>query len=396
MTAPLADPLLVGWPATGLAFGLEIPTRIRFGRGTRQQLGATAATYGSRIGLVTGRTMAGGPMADEISRLFDEAGLSVATRVVAATEPDTIAVSAAIEAMTDAGVDVVVAIGGGSAIDLAKAAALRPTPAELAGYLGGTRVEAPIGLPLIALPTTAGSGSEVSHAAIVLDRQAGRKRGIRGPGVAARVALVDPDLMDGLPPAVAASSGFDALAHAIETAASAMATPHVLALSGVAVRLLLDALPRVVGRDVDPMDRERTAYAALLMGLNLAASTTCLPHRLQYPVGALTGCGHAEGVAALMPAWLVRTTAVAPDRLAAIAISAGLAGDDDPAPAAADRLVERVVELLDTIGIRRRLRDLGVEHGDVDGLVAAVEGTLTNDPGPTSPADLRDLYLASL
>jgi alcohol dehydrogenase class IV len=132
------------------------------------------------------------------------------------------------------------------------------------------------------------------------------------------------------------------------------------------------------------------------MGLNLAASTTCLPHRLQYPVGALTGCGHAEGVAALMPAWLARTTAVAPDRLAAIAISAGLAGDDDPAPAAADRLVERVVELLDTIGVRRRLRDLGVEHGDVDGLVAAVEGTLTNDPGPTSPADLRDLYLASL
>ena len=132
------------------------------------------------------------------------------------------------------------------------------------------------------------------------------------------------------------------------------------------------------------------------MGLNLATSTTCLPHRLQYPVGALTGCGHAEGVAALMPAWLARTAAVTPDRLAAIAVSAGLSGDDDAAEVAAGRLVERVVALLDTIGIRGRLRDLGVKQGDVEGLVAAVEGTLTNDPGPTSPADLRDLYLASL
>jgi alcohol dehydrogenase class IV len=205
--------------------------------------------------------------------------------------------------------------------------------------------------------------------------------------------------MDGLPPGVAASSGFDALAHAIETAASAVATPHVLALSGVAIRLLLDALPRVAAPasdDVDPIDRERTAYAALLMGLNLAASTTCLPHRLQYPVGASTGSGHAEGVAALMPAWLARTAAVAPDRLAAIATAAGLAGEDDAAAEAAGRLVARVLELLDTIGMRRRLRDLGLGEGDVDGLVAAVEGTLSNDPGPTSPADLRDLYVASL
>ena len=396
MTARVADPLRPGWPATGLAFGFEMPTRIRFGRGCRRELGPAAAAFGRRAALVTSRTMAEGPRADEITRLLRDAGVDVVTRIVASAEPDTTVVSSAVDAIEAAGADVVVAIGGGSAIDLAKAAALRPTPDRLAEYLRGARVETPTGLPLIALPTTAGSGSEVSHAAIVLDRAAARKRGIRGPGVAARVALVDPDLLDGLPPAVGASSGFDALAHAIETAASAAATPHVVALSGLAVALLLDALPRVVEPVVEPADRERTAYAALLMGLNLAASTTCLPHRLQYPLGARTGCGHAEGVAALMPAWLARTAAVAPDRLATIARSAGLATEDDASRVAAERLTDRVGQLLDRIGIRRTLRDFGVGPDDVDRLVAAVEGTLTNDPGPTSPADLRDLYVASL
>jgi alcohol dehydrogenase class IV len=399
VTSRLANPTTGATDETraSLAFGFQLPTRIAFGRRARAELGTTAAGFGGRAALVTRRSFAAGPRAAELEALLAAAGVEIVARIVAAGEPDSDAVIGAATTLREARADVLIAVGGGSPIDLAKAAALLPDAARLDGHLaGGVRVEAPSGLPVIALPTTAGSGSEVSHAAIVLDRSAGRKRGIRGPGVAARVAIVDADLLDGLPPEVAASSGFDAVAHAIETAVSAAATPHVVALAGVALERLLRAVPRTLGRDVEAADRDDAAYAALLMGINLAASTTCLPHRLQYPLGARTGCGHAEGVAALMPAWLARTVAIAPDRLARLAVAAGIAARDEPAGAAAERLRARIEDHLDATGMRRGLAAFGVAIADLDGLVGAVEGSLANDPGPTTPPDLRALYLASM
>src|SRR5205814_733453 len=107
-------------------------------------------------------------------------------------------------------------------------------------------------------------------------------------------------------------------------------------------------------------------------------------------------CGNAEGVAALMPAWLERTRAVAPERLAGLAVAAGIADRSEPGGAAAERLARRIGDHLDATGMRRGLAAFGVTSADVDGLVDAVEGTLANDPGPTAPADLRDLYLASM
>jgi alcohol dehydrogenase class IV len=288
----------------------------------------------------------------------------------------------------------VVAVGGGSVLDLAKAAALLSDADRLDALLGGERADAP-GLPVIALPTTAGSGAEVSHAAIISHRASGRKRGIRGRGVAARVALVDPDLLRGAPAAVAANAGLDAIAHAIETSASRAASDLVLALAAIALPRLLDAIPAVVLDGNDALGWSDAAYAAMLMGVNLANSTTCLPHRLQYPVGARTGTGHAQGVAALLPAWLDRAAATAPEALARLAIPAGVAAPGATATDAATTLRDRIADHLAATGMRVRLRDLGVAVADLDGLVDAVEGSVANDPGPTARADLRDLYAAS-
>lgn len=395
----MTDRLSGGDPrnAADLAFGLQLPTRIVFGRGARRGLGGAAAGFGTRAAIVTGRSFAAGPHLAELERLLETAGIELVVRLAATGEPDAEAVLDAAATLGDQRAEMVVAIGGGSAIDLAKASALMPDADRLAGYLaGGERVEAPSGLPVIALPTTAGSGAEVSHAAIVLDRAAGRKRGIRGPGVAARVAIVDPDLLDGLPGDVAASSGLDAVAHAIETAVSIAATPHVVALAGLALQRLLRAVPRTLGPDVAPADRDDAAYAALLMGINLATSTTCLPHRLQYPLGARTGCGHAEGVAALLPAWLARTVDIAPGRVGSLAVAAGIAARDEPDRMAAERLRSRIEDHLDATGMRRGIAGFGITAADIDSLVDAVEGTLANDPGPTTPPDLRALYLASM
>jgi alcohol dehydrogenase class IV len=376
-------------------FAIDLPTRVRFGQGSRHAVGSTAAAYGPRIVLVTGASFAANPAAADVLSALAEAGVTVADHVTVHGEPDDGGVLALVRRLDAAETDSIVAVGGGSPLDLAMAAAIRPSPERLAALLAGERTEMP-GLPVIALPTTAGSGAEVSHAAIILDRVAGRKRGVRGRGVAAREALVDPELMVGAPPEVVAAAGFDAIAHAVETSASRAAGPFVLALAGTALPRLLAAVPRLVADPLMTGPWSDASYAAMLMGINLANSTTCLPHRLQYPVGAATGTAHAMGVAALFPAWLQRTVDVAPTSLARLTRAMGLAAADDDDTAAAVALVERLTVHLDGTGMRLRLSDLGVRAADLDDLVAAVEGSVANDPGPSATADLRELYAASL
>lgn len=377
--------------------GDSLPTRVRFGRGVRDQAGAVAAAYGPRTVVVTGSSFRSSPAAVGIIDVLADAGVIVVDHVVTSGEPDDAGVLALVARLAASRADSIVAVGGGSPLDLAKAAALRPTAERLAALLGGERTDTP-GLPVVALPTTAGSGAEVSHAAIILDRAARRKRGVRGRGVAARDALVDPDLMDGAPPQVAALAGFDAIAHAVETSASRVADDAVVERAGVALPLLLAAVPEIVarGRAASPAAWSDAALGATLMGANLANSSTCLPHRLQYPVGARTGTAHALGVAALMPAWLARTTSNAPGALARLARAAGIASVDDDDATAAAALAARVVGHLGATGMDRRLSDLGIRPKDLDDLVAAVEGSVANDPGPSTLTDLRDLYAASL
>jgi alcohol dehydrogenase class IV len=172
-------------------FAIDLPTRVRFGQGSRHAVGSTAAAYGPRIVLVTGASFAANPAAADVLSALAEAGVTVADHVTVHGEPDDGGVLALVRRLDAAETDSIVAVGGGSPLDLAKAAAIRPSPERLAALLAGERTEMP-GMPVIALPTTAGSGAEVSHAAIILDRAAGRKRGLRGRGVAAREALVDP------------------------------------------------------------------------------------------------------------------------------------------------------------------------------------------------------------
>lgn len=378
------------------AFSFALDTEIHFGLGSRERVGHFVATLGRRAVLVTGgASLDAGGHTDDIRQRLEAEGVGVVDRIRCSGEPDDHAVADGIQRVRDVAADVLVAVGGGSAIDLAKAIAVGAAGVDIARALEGERVDRP-GTPVVAAPTTGGSGAEVSRAAIVLDRAARRKRGVRGRGVAARVAIVDPELAVGSPGAVTAESGFDALAHAIETSASRVASPINVALAGEAFRRLLSAVPAALDEPTAVGPRAEAAYAAMLMGVNLATSSTCLPHRLQYPVGAMTGTSHAKGVAAIMPAWLSRTRGVAAPRLGALARAARVV-DDAASDADAAQVLERaVLEWLQRTGMRTTLTDLGIGAGDIDELVAMTEGTLANDPGPYSPPDLARLYRASL
>ena len=375
------------------AFGLD--TAITFGAGRRHELGKVAASFGSRAALVTGqRSLAQGPHAAELEASLRAAGVDVVARCQVTGEPEIAAVMAAADALREHDADVVVAIGGGSVLDLAKAAAISARSVIDAEQLAtGPRFDEPIGVPVVALPTTAGSGAEVSRGAIVMDSDTGRKHGIRGRGVAPRAAIVDPELVMGSPPRVTARAGFDAVAHAVETTISRAASPATSTLARDALPRLLDAVPRAMTAPDDLAARSACSYAAMLMGINLANSTTCLPHRMQYPLGSVSRSEHATGVAALTPAWLQRVVRYAPERLATFATGLGSAGRDEAE--AADQVAKAVLAFMERIDLQPRLRDLGIGRDDLPRLAGMVEGTLQNDPGPTDPDALEQLYEAS-
>ena len=377
-------------------FSLAVDTEIRFGPGVRRQLGGVAAAIGRRAILVTGgHSLDSRGHWQEVVSLLEAAAVDIVERLRATGEPDDSHVAAGAERAGQADADMIIAIGGGSAIDLGKAIGVVAAGTNVTSALEGALISQP-GIPVIALPTTAGTGAEASRAAIVLHRSAARKRGIRGRGVAPRMALVDPELMTGASSTVTARAGMDAVAHAVETAASRAASPFNVLLAGEALRTLFDAIPAALADPDDVEPRASAAYAALLMGINLANSSTCLPHRLQYPVGALTSTSHAQGVAALMPAWLGRTRSLAPDALAALARSARIASPNATALEAATVLERAVIEWMRQIGMRVSLSELGVTESQIEGLVAMAEGTLSNDPGPVAPDDLANLYRESL
>jgi alcohol dehydrogenase class IV len=375
-------------------FAFSVGTDITFGVDSRQAIGAAARRFGRHAALVAGEhAFFKSPFRAELEAALKAADVGVVLRHRSTGEPTLGEAIQAGRAIRSAGAEVVVAIGGGSVLDLAKAAAIAALDGpDLRLLVGGERFDSPA-LPVVAVPTTAGSGAETSRGAILLDEAAGKKRGVRGTGVAPRAALVDPRLVTTCPPSITAQAGFDAVAHAVETALSRAAAPITSLLSVEALRQLLDGVPRSLDQPEDLHARSAASYGAMLMGINLANSTTCLPHRMQYPVGALTGTGHAQGVAALTPAWLERTLEHAPAGLAGLAPAIGRqtgAGIEE-----ASALVQAILAFMDRLGLKPRLRDLGVERRDLARLAAMVEGSVENDPGPSDPADILQLYEAS-
>ncbi|MNR99279.1 Long-chain primary alcohol dehydrogenase AdhA [compost metagenome] len=286
----------------------------------------------------------------------------------------------------------IVGIGGGSAMDQAKATAMAlHCQADMADLLTRKSPLPSRANTLILLPTTSGTGAELSYGAILTNDATGEKLGLRGANNAADHALVDPELTYGLPEKDSMTTGFDALTHAIETWLSSTASPYTKDLSRGAIERVFRWLP-VVRRDPgDPEARRQMAYTSMMMGVNLALSTTCMPHRLQYPIGAATDTAHAAGLAAIYPAWLDHVLPFASSRLAECADWIGIAVGQDEAERAA-AFVAAVKALQRQIDLTPSLADLGVTEDMITHFPPEVSGRLDTDPGYRSPDDIAAIY----
>ena len=366
-------------------FDLHIPTRVVFEAGAIDRVGSLVRPYGTRALLVTGRTSARAHgYRDRAVASLESAGVGVRVFDRISANPRSDEVDEAAAQARLAGCDVIVGLGGGSAIDAAKGIAVAAVSGGTVRDAIGTTLEPdrPV-LPVVAVPTTAGSGSEVTKGAIITDTARGFRSGVRGDALFPRVAVVDPDLITSVPASVLAETAFDAFAHAVEGCVAVRATAISRALSHQAIDLIARHLPAMLRGEDNPVTREGLCLAALLGGVNVATVSTCLPHRLQQAMGSVRGLdiSHGRGLAAVYPSWLRHTAPMSADAFQEIAGRLGGATVHDA-----------VDGLLAEAGLTVRLREWGVTEKDLDTLVGGVSGNLGNDPA----ADIDGLYLRTI
>jgi alcohol dehydrogenase class IV len=350
-----------------------------FGRNAVRRLGEAAGRLGARrVLIVTDPMLVKARVVDRVRGPLCESGVAVETFDGGEPEPSMRAADACIGLALRFQPDAVLGVGGGSNMDLAKiTATVLAHGGGPRDYVGDDKIPGPI-RPLICVPTTAGTGSEVSAAAVLTDTDAQIKVGILSNFLRPRAAVVDPLLTASCPPKVTADSGIDALTHAVEayTAVDNADFPlpagertvyqgrHPLAdvIAEKAIGLIGAHLRRAVARGDDLEAREGMALGATLAGLAFSNVGVAVVHALEYPVGGATHCAHGAGNGLLLP-FVMRFNL--PARRREFATIARLLGEDVSGldeQRAAERAVAAVERLRGDIGIPRRLRDLGVRE----------------------------------
>jgi alcohol dehydrogenase class IV len=314
----------------------------------------------------------------------------VAVCAFLAAEPTFTDVSRVREAIALSRPGCLVAVGGGSAIDLAKAGAALATnggsvrtyaTSSYSDYQADALHSDP--LPVIAIPTTAGTGSEVTRNAAISDPVTGDKLAMRSPRLVPRAQFLDPELLRTCPPSVAAQAGLDAAAHALEGMLSTLASPASDVLAVDAVRRLITALPGFCREPADPDLAMQMQIGSLLAGLVLNDCATVAGHALARALGAAAKLAHGLSVA-LVIAEVVRFNAADADRrLASAATALGL----DPGRPA-DSIATALEGLRDSLGIPARLRDLGVTRGELPPIAAAAAQFTALNRRPAGPEEL--------
>ena len=376
------------------SFDAALPSRLVYGPGEVEKVGALVAPLGRKaLVIVGGGSVRRSGILDRVLGLLDEAGVGHEVFEGISGNPKSLEADRAGEAMRDGGCDAVLGLGGGSVMDVAKAAAL---VAEHGPSIGRflRKEESPGDLrtapPIVCVPTIAGTGSEANDTSVLTDEGTGLKGSLRGPVCVPRVSILDPDLTATAPLRFALASGVDALCHAIEAYLTRKSNLLSDALARSAAGLLVEALPRL---GADPEARGATLVGASLAGQALSLSSSLVTHALEHPVSARLDAHHGEGLAALQPAVLEKVCVGAPERCAEVASWLGEGARPELAADAFRGFMERC-------GLEIKLRGLGMDEGHVetfvdDALASGARG-LTASPIDLERGDLVGIYEAAL
>jgi alcohol dehydrogenase len=384
-----------------LGFDSRPRTRVVFGLNTIDRIGELARELSARRVLVV--TDAGIVAAGHVARAcraLDAAGLEVVVFDGVCENPTTREVDACLDVARSSGIDLLIGLGGGSSMDTAKGCNfLLTNGGRMQDYWGVGKAAREM-LPLIAVPTTAGTGSECQSFALITDEETHQKMACGDPKAAARLALLDPTLTVSQPRNVAACTGIDAIAHAVETAVTRKRNELSQLYSREAFRLTIHHLPRVLDDPEDLEARARMLLGAAFAGIAIENSMLGAAHSAANPLTAHFGVVHGQAVGLMLP-HVVRCNAEQPDIRQAyreLAVYAGLAQPDAPSDEAVAALVSRLEDALASAGMPPSLMDCGVREEALAELAAeaAAQWTAQFNPREVSAEDFEALYRSAL
>jgi alcohol dehydrogenase class IV len=372
------------------------PPRIVFGNGCAPQCADFLAQRGvKRVLLVSSTPVL--PMLGAVLDVLTKSGIEAVSAPPVDREPTRAVFENALRMAQSEKIDGVLGIGGGSALDVAKLVAALISGKQAVSDVFGINILSGRPLPLVCLPTTAGTGAEVSPNAILLDEADELKKGVVSPHLVPDAAYIDPLLTLSVPPAVTAATGLDALTHCIEAYANKFAHPIVDTYALQGIRLISANLVRAVrnGNDIDA--RAALALGSLYGGLCLGPVNTAAVHALAYPLGGKFHVAHGVSNALLLPHVLRFNLSAAPERYAEISLALGVARNCSDL-GTAEKGVEFLSHLSRDCGVPQKLSDLKIPRAAIpDMAMAAMRVTrlLKNNPRPLTEADATGIYEAA-
>ncbi|MEM7093658.1 MAG: iron-containing alcohol dehydrogenase [Actinomycetota bacterium] len=368
---------------------------------------------GRRVLIVTDPGVASAGLADQLQSLLEGDGLSVSVFDGVEANPTLSNVDSGTEAAGDTDGLVIVALGGGSSMDCAKAIAMDAVnegPIRdycIAASVGETGTIDPTSaapremptsaVPLIAIPTTSGTASETNGSGVLTDESENRKIFISNPLVRPAVSLLDPELTLGLPAYPTATCGMDALTHAIEAFTSSRVTPYSDAVALQAIRLVGEWLPAAIDDGSNLEARSQLLFGSHLAGIAFGTAGLGMCHALGHPLSAVLHQAHGQTLTTMLPHVMGFNMPERTNRYAAVAEALGAADAAADADANAQAAIGAVEALAERVGIARSISEMGGTSDHLPELVgqAMSDVTMLANPRPATADDVRSLYLAA-
>jgi alcohol dehydrogenase len=384
------------------AHSFRVPSTIHFGEHAVGQVGTEAKRLGaSKALIVTDAVLAKVGAIDPVVMSLRNNGVDVVVFDGVNCEPVLSHVAEGLRLLTDERCDLLVACGGGSPIDAAKAISIMATnPGRIKDYMGLDKFTVP-GIPVIAVPTTAGTGSEATMFSIITDTDNDVKMLIGSPFLMPKIAIVDPLLTLKLPRGLTAATGLDALTHAIEAYVSVKAQPMTDVLAISAIKLISEYLPLAWGSPEDRVARGKTMLGALQAGIAFSNASVALVHGMSRPIGANFHIPHGVSNAVLLGVVMDYSLTGNPERYADIARALGVGNGGQDFMGVAQAGAEKVKKLIKMLEVPS-LTDLGVSRQKLEPVVAKMaedaiaSGSPGNNPRKPTAEEIVSLYYAAL
>ncbi len=375
-------------------FSFYLPTKIIFRRGSFNELGKETKSLGDRAIFVCGRRFAQkSGYLDRAKKLLEKEGIRVTVFNKVEPNPSFETVEKGAELAKKERINVVIGFGGGSAMDAAKGiAVLVSQGGKITDYIFPNEVRGSV-IPIIAVPTTCGTGSEVTRYAVFSDLKNKKKTTMLGYPIIPRVSILDSEVLNYLPPSLTAYTAFDALSHAMEAYLSKASQPLSDLVALESIRVIFENLEKAYKGDLDA--REKIFYASMLAGIAINCTGTIIVHGMGYYLTMYHDVHHGLANALLLPFALEYLAPSIPEKIVKLAKTLGISKDDPSLDA--ETLFNEICRLENSTGIPRSLRDVGViDEKEIDVMTEEAltyKRNLLRSPREPSKEDLRTIYL---